>query len=92
MKKCPKCGETKPLKTGFYTNRARHSGYQAECKECGKKARNLYRYNNRQYLNQVAKEKRRQIKIDAFLATIDFSQFCPECRGKLRDLADDWIK
>jgi len=92
MKKCPKCGEVKPLKTGFYTNRARNSGYQSECKECSKKARKLYRYNNKQYLNQIKREERRQARIDEFLNTIDFRQFCDECRGKLRDLADDWIK
>jgi hypothetical protein len=92
MQKCSKCDEVKPLKTGFYANKSRPRGYSYECKECSKLARKKYRENNNTYVNQLKKELRRQIKIDAFLKTIDHRQFCDGCREKLHDLADDWIK
>lgn len=40
-KKCPSCGETKPVEE-FYKNTARRDGFTCYCKECVKTANNKY--------------------------------------------------
>ncbi len=41
MKRCSRCGETKPL-NDFHRNRARPDGFQSQCAECRRAAQRRY--------------------------------------------------
>lgn len=63
MKKCSKCGETKPL-SDFEKDKSRKSGYRSECKLCRKnnpkrqKYLKEYRENNKDYFREKHAEYR----------------------------------
>jgi hypothetical protein len=46
MKRCKKCGETKPLED-FYQEKAGRDGHRPECKACNLAAKKLWYANNR---------------------------------------------
>lgn len=54
MKRCPKCGETKPLDS-FYRNRSQRDGLTCQCKECHRANRLAYNKANRE---KVIEQKR----------------------------------
>ena len=49
-KRCPKCGETKPL-DGFYRNRSQRDGLTSQCKECHRSNQRAYYEANRGKIN-----------------------------------------
>lgn len=71
MKRCPSCGEDKPLDQ-FGKNRARHDGLQSECKDCAR-VRDAARYQ----------KKKPVVEIDdrtAALIAAGKRKFCPGCQ------------
>ena len=53
-KRCPKCGETKPIE-GFYKNKSRKDGYSAWCKNCDNINHKKHIQNNREYMREYEK-------------------------------------
>jgi adenine-specific DNA methylase len=64
MKKCTKCGKTKPL-TEFWKDRSKKHGYSARCKPCKTAAHGIYRkvsgYDRIRYWRDPAGERERHL-------------------------------
>ena len=94
-KRCPRCGETKPI-DDFSLNRSRADGRGCWCRSCRKGAQARYRRDNKAKIAARAKEYRRnnKAKIAARLKEKDQRQrngrrrekyrTDPECRQKMR--------
>ena len=103
-KKCGKCGDVKPLDTGFYKNDMCHDGYENICKACKSQAakdrriaKKLDDQEKRAAKRQAAEpikpgpEKPKAPAGDGKVVSIDFSDY-PEVYKGLEDLAKDRMR
>ena len=58
FKKCTKCGEVKSLNEFYNDKRVKKDGKQAQCKDCAKKVKQVYRSNNKDKRNEHERNRR----------------------------------
>jgi hypothetical protein len=85
-KECTKCGEWKPLETGFANNKGSVGGKSSQCKSCKKLVIKKWRQDNREYLL----EQKRKWRIENREYRIEYNrkwrqenrEYCREYRQK----------
>lgn len=78
-KKCLRCGEVKPLVTGFHRDRASPAGYSTYCKVCNRERARITRARHKAGLPS----KKRTCRVDI----VDGRKACTKC-GEVKPLHD----
>lgn len=85
---CTKCGETKPLETGFFRNSSGRGGYRSWCKACHTSSTHANRAANPE--REKAYRRARAEKFAERLLVLKAGKPCADCGGTFHPVSMDF--